>query len=130
VRNLPAGQPAAGIDVEPDYRDQPTLDVRIVHNTIQDNAGSGILLPLDTNGGPSVIASGFVISGNTIARNCRQETPSVRAGIAISGGQDGGQGTLALTNNVIRDNGGPGLWTNQSKLVVQQSGNQLIDNRG
>jgi Right handed beta helix region len=130
VRNLPAGQPAAGIDVEPDYRDQPTLDVRIVHNTIQDNAGSGILLPLDTNGGPSVIASGFVISGNTIARNCRQETPSVRAGIAISGGQDGGQGTLALTNNVIRDNGGPGIWTNQSKLVVQQSGNQLIDNRG
>jgi Right handed beta helix region len=130
VRNLPAGQPAAGIDIEPDYRDQPTLNVRIVHNTIQDNAGSGILLPLDTNGGPSVIASGFVISDNTIARNCRQETPSVRAGIAISGGQDGGQGTLALTNNVIRDNGGPGIWTNQLKLVVQQSGNQLIDNRG
>jgi parallel beta helix pectate lyase-like protein len=130
VRNLPTGQPAAGIDIEPDYRDQPTLDVRIVHNTIQDNAGSGILLPLDTNGGPSVIASGFVISGNMIARNCRQETPAVRAGIAISGGQDGGEGTLALTNNVIRDNGGPGVWTNQLKLVLQQSGNELIDNRG
>jgi hypothetical protein len=77
-----------------------------------------------------VIASGFLISGNMIARNCRQETPSVRAGIAISGGQDGGQGTLALTNNVIRDNGGPGVWTNQLKLVLQQSGNQVIDNRG
>jgi Right handed beta helix region len=130
VRNVPVGQPAAGIDIEPDYRDQPTLDVRIVNNTIQDNAGSGILLPLDTNGGPSVIASGFEISGNTIARNCRQETPSIRAGIAIMGGQDGGQGTLSLTNNVIRDNGGPGIWTNLLKLVVQQSGNQLIDNRG
>jgi hypothetical protein len=130
VRNLPAGQPAAGIDIEPDYRDQPTLDVRILNNTISDNAGSGILLPLDTNGGPSVVASGFVISGNMIARNCRQETPSIRAGIAILGGQDGGQGTLTLTDNVIRDNGGPGIWAFQLKLVAQQSGNQLIDNRG
>jgi hypothetical protein len=130
VRNLPPGQPAAGIDVEPDYRDQPTLAVRILNNTIADNAGSGILLPLDTNGGPSVIASGLEINGNTIARNCRQGTPSIRAGVAVLGGQDGGEGTLSLTNNVIRDNGGPGIWTYQLKLVAQQSGNQLIDNLG
>jgi hypothetical protein len=128
VRNLPPGQPAAGIDVEPDYRDQPTLDVHILHNTIQDNAGSGILMPLDANGGPSVIASGLEISGNTIARNCRQGTPFIRAGVAVLGGQDGGQGTLSLTNNVIRDNGGPGIWTHELKLVLQQSGNELIDN--
>ena len=44
VRDSPAGQPAAGIDVEPDDRGQPALDVRIIGNTISDNRGPGILL--------------------------------------------------------------------------------------
>ena len=128
VRDSPPGQPAAGIDVEPDERGQPTLDVHIVRNTIQDNAGPGILLPLDTNNGPAVIATGLEISGNTIVRNAHKRTPPTRAGVAIEGGQDGGEGTLILKDNVIHDNGGPGILTRSLKLVLQESGNDLSGN--
>jgi hypothetical protein len=130
VRNLPPGQPAAGIDIEPDDRSQPVLGVRILDNTIRDNAGSGILFPLDTNYGPTLIATGLEISGNTIVGNCNQRTPPIRAGIAVLGGQDGGQGTLELTNNVVRDNGGPGILTRLLKLIVHASGNQVSNNHG
>jgi len=128
VRDSPPGQPAAGIDVEPDERGQPTLGVRIVDNVIEDNAGPGILLPLDTNSGPAFLASDLEISGNTILRNAHKRTPPTRAGIAIEGGQDGGRGTLALTNNVIRDNGGPGILMRGVKLLVQASGNVASGN--
>jgi hypothetical protein len=128
VRDSPPGQPAAGIDVEPDDRGQPTLDVRILGNTIQDNAGPGILLPLETNSGPALIATDLEISGNTVVRNANKRTPPTRAGIAIVGGQDGGEGTLILTNNVIRDNGGPGILTRLLRLLVTASGNQLSGN--
>jgi hypothetical protein len=128
VRDLPPGQPAAGIDVEPDDRGQPILDVRILNNTIQDNAGPGILLPLETNSGPTLIATGIEITGNTILRNANKRTPPTRAGIAITGGEDGGQGTLDLTSNVIRDNGGPGILLQLLKLVVHENGNQLSGN--
>src|SRR5947209_9742142 len=103
VRDAPPGQPAAGIDVEPDDRGQPTLGVRIVGNTIQDNAGPGILFELDSNSGPAMIATGLEISGNRIVRNARKSTPPKRAGLVLAGGQDGGAGTLILTDNVIRD---------------------------
>jgi hypothetical protein len=69
VRDSPPGQPAAGIDVEPDTRDRPASDLHIVGNTIQDNAGPGILLELEPNEGPAVLATGLEIAGNTIVRN-------------------------------------------------------------
>jgi hypothetical protein len=128
VRDSPPGQPAAGIDVEPDERFQPTLGVRIVDNLIQDNAGPGILFPLDTNSGPALLADELEISGNTIVGNAHKHTPPTRAGVALEGGQDGGQGTLVLSNNVIRDNGGPGILTRALKLVIQASGNILSGN--
>ncbi len=128
VRDSPHGQPAAGIDVEPDDRGQPTLDVHIVDNVIEDNAGPGVLLPLDTNNGPAMIASDLEITGNTIVRNSQKHTPPTRAGVAIEGGEDGGRGTLTLTNNVIRDNGGPGILMQAVNLVVQSSGNDVSGN--
>jgi hypothetical protein len=128
VRDSPPGQPAAGIDVEPDDRAQPALDVRIVNNTIQDNAGPGILLELESNEGPAVIATSLVISGNTIVRNALKRSPPKRAGIVVAGGQDGGEGTLVLKDNVVRGNGGPGLLTSRMRLVVQASGNDLSGN--
>src|SRR5262249_36265075 len=64
VRDSPPGQPAAGIDVEPDTRDRPASDLHIAGNTIQDNAGPGILLELESNEGPAVLATGIEIRGN------------------------------------------------------------------
>ena len=130
VRDSPPGQPAAGIDVEPDTRDRPALDVHIVGNTIQDNAGPGILLELEPNEGPAVLATNLEISGNTIVRNARRPTPPKRAGIVLAGGQDGGGGTLLLKNNVIRDNGGPGILEAHFRLVVDASGNDIGGNDG
>jgi hypothetical protein len=130
VRDLPPGQPAAGIDIEPDERSQPTLGLRVVQNTIVDNAGPGILLSLESNSGPAVIATDLDISGNRVERNSRRKTPPTLAGIAITGGQDDGAGTLALKDNVIKDNGGPGILTRALRLIVDASGNDLGGNRG
>ena len=128
VRDAPPGQPAAGIDVEPDTRDRPALDIHIVGNTIQDNAGPGILLELEPNEGPSVMATNLEISGNTIVRNARKPSPPKRAGIVLAGGQDGGTGTLSLKSNVIRGNGGPGILETHFSLLVDASGNDIRDN--
>jgi Right handed beta helix region len=128
VRDAPPGQPAAGIDVEPDTRDRPAADLHIVGNTIQDNAGPGILLELEPNEGPSVLATGLEISGNTIVRNALKRTPPKRAGIVLAGGQDGGAGTLLLMDNVIRGNGGPGILETHFHLVVESSGNDVGGN--
>jgi hypothetical protein len=125
VRDSPPGQPAAGIDVEPDTRDRPALDVHIVGNTIRDNAGPGILLELEPNEGPAVLATNLEISGNTIVRNALKPTPPKRAGIVLAGGQDGGGGTVLLKDNVIRDNGGVPILETHLKLVVQASGNDI-----
>jgi hypothetical protein len=130
VRDAPPGQPAAGIDVEPDTRDRPALDLHIVGNTIQDNAGPGILLELEPNEGPAVLASELEITGNTIVRNALKPTPPKRAGIVLAGGQDGGAGTLLLKDNVIRGNGGPGVLETHMKLRVEASGNDVRDNQG
>jgi hypothetical protein len=125
VRDAPPGQPAAGIDVEPDTRDRPALDIHIVGNTVQDNAGPGILLELEPNEGPAILATGLEISGNTIVRNGNKATPPKRAGIVLAGGQDGGNGTLLLKDNIIRGNGGPPILEAHMSLVVTSSGNQL-----
>jgi parallel beta helix pectate lyase-like protein len=125
VRDSPPGQPAAGIDVEPDTRDRPASDLHIVDNTIQDNAGPGILLELEPNEGPAVLATGIEISGNTIVRNALKPSPPKRAGIVLAGGQDGGAGTLVLKDNVVRGNGGVPILETHMKLLVDASGNQL-----
>lgn len=128
VRDAPAGQPAAGIDIEPDDRGQPALDVRIIGNTIQDNAGPGILLELEPNEGPAVIATALEIRANTILRNSAKRTPPKRAGIVLAGGQDGVPGTLVLRDNVVRSNGGPGILTSRLRLVVDSAGNEVSGN--
>ncbi len=128
VRDSPPGQPAAGIDVEPDDRGQPALDVQIIGNTISDNAGPGILLELESNDGPAAVATALEISGNTILRNSAKPTPPKRGGIVLAGGEDGGQGTLVLKNNVIRGNGGPGILKSRLRLVVDSTGNDVSGN--
>ena len=128
VRDIPPGQPAAGIDVEPDERDQPTLGIRILRNVIQDNAGPGILFELETNNGNGVLSTDFTIGGNRIVRNALRRTPPKRAGIVLAGGQDAVDGTLDLTDNVVRDNGGPGILTSRLRLAVRASGNDLGGN--
>ena len=128
VRDAPPGQPAAGIDVEPDDRGQPTLDVHIVRNTIADNAGPGVLLELDTNNGPSMIADELDLSGNTIVRNAHARTPPKRAGVIIAGGQDLQPGTVVFQDNGVRNNGGPGLLALRLKVVIQAARNDLSGN--
>jgi hypothetical protein len=130
VRDAPPGQPAAGIDLEPDARDCPALDVHIVGNRIQDNAGPGILVELEPNEGPAVLATNIEIRSNTILRNARKLTPPKRAGIVLAGGQDGGAGTLLLRDNVIRDNGGPGILETHFQLLVDAGGNDVSANDG
>jgi hypothetical protein len=128
VRDDPAGMPAAGIDVEPDERSQPTLDVRIVGNTFTDNAGPGILVSLDSNSGPAVLADALDVSDNVVERNSTSGEPTLRGGIVLSGGEDGGAGTLLLSGNTIHDNGGPGLLRRFLALVVTDSGNDFSGN--
>jgi hypothetical protein len=128
VRDSPPGQPAAGIDLEPDDRGQPALDVRIIGNTISDNAGPGILLELESNAGLAVVATALEITGNTIVRNSAKRTPPKRGGIVLAGGQDGDQGTLILKDNVIRGNGGPGILKSRLRLVVDSTGNDVSGN--
>ena len=128
VRDAPPGQPAAGIDLEPDSRECPALDVHIVGNAIRDNAGPGILLELEPNEGPAVLATNIEIRGNTIVRNARKLTPAKRAGIVLAGGQDGGAGTLVLRDNVVRSNGGPGILETHFQLLVDAGGNDVADN--
>jgi len=128
VRDSPPGQPAAGIDLEPDERGQPAWGVQIRRNLIQDNAGPGILFELETNNGNSVLATDLEISGNKILRNSNRFTPPKRAGIVLAGGQDGIDGSLLLKDNTVRDNGGPGILTSRLRLAVTASGNDVADN--
>ncbi|MFL5946667.1 MAG: right-handed parallel beta-helix repeat-containing protein, partial [Gaiellaceae bacterium] len=128
VRDEPAGQPAAGIDVEPGGRNEPTLDVRIIGNTIRDNAGPGVLLELEPNEGPAIVSTNLEIRGNTVVRNARKPSPPKRAGIVLAGGQDGGGGTLVLRDNVIRWNGGPGIMQTHFKLQLDAANNDIAGN--
>ncbi len=130
ARDLPPGQPAAGVIVEPDHRGAPTIDVRIARNRIVDNAGPGIIVSLDSNRGSPVIATRLEIAGNTVLRNARKPTPPMRAGIVLSGGQDRGGGRIELTDNVVRGNQGPGVLGRKLKLVVAARGNDLRGNAG
>jgi hypothetical protein len=125
VRDEPPGGPGAGIDVEPDARSQPTLDVQISGNTIRDNAGPGLILSLDSNSGNGVVATNLEISDNTVLRNSDRGTTPTHAGIAIIGGQDDGHGTLGLSGNTFDGNDGPPLLFRLLRLDVQQSYNVI-----
>jgi hypothetical protein len=75
-----------------------------------------------------VFATALEISDNTILRNSSKRTPPKRGGIVLAGGQDGGQGTLVLRDNVIRGNGGPGILKSRLRLLVDSAGNEVSDN--
>ena len=96
------GNPAAGIDVEPNSPGDPITGVRITGNRIEGNAGPGILLALQP--GPAVAPS-IEISGNTITGNGLKPTPPVLGGIVAPAGQPG----VTIGSNVIGQNNGPDL---------------------
>jgi hypothetical protein len=96
------GNPAAGIDVEPNSPGDPITGVRITGNRIEGNAGPGILLALQP--GPAA-APGIEISGNTITGNGLKTTPPVLGGIVAPAGQPG----VTIGSNVIGQNNGPDL---------------------
>ena len=122
VQDTP-GQPGAGIDVEPDDRAQPTLDVEVSGNTIRDAAGPGVLFSLEPNTGPSILASTIAITDNTIERVATRPFSYTRGAIVITGRDDGGSGTVAVTGNTLLDNGGDPILLQSTNLAVTQSAN-------
>jgi hypothetical protein len=98
------GNPGAGIDIEPNGRGDPVLDVELRDNTIADNAGPGILLALTNHQGLPVLADGLRIVGNRILRNGTRSTPPQHGGIVVNGGQDAGGGRLLVAANEIAGN--------------------------
>jgi len=96
------GNPAAGIDVEPNSPGDPITGVQITGNRIEGNAGPGILLAPQP--GPAVAPS-IEISGNTITGNGLKPTPPVLGGIVAPAGQPG----VTIGSNVIGQNNGPDL---------------------
>jgi hypothetical protein len=127
----PSGNPAAGIDLEPGGRGSPLLDVTISRNTIDRNAGPGILAALSTNIGRPVIASRISIVRNRILDNGRKPTPPQRGGIVFNGGQDRGGGRVVVARNVIRGNHGAGIQgRGDVNLRIEAWGNDLRGNTG
>jgi hypothetical protein len=96
------GNPAAGIDVEPNTPGDPIVGVQILDNQIQGNAGPGILVALEAapTEAPSVQVDGNHISGNDL-----KPTPPVHGGIVAETTQPG----VTIGNNVILQNNGPDL---------------------
>jgi hypothetical protein len=74
------------------------------------------------------VATNLEISRNRILRNSLKPSPPKRAGVVLAGGQDGGGGALVLKDNVIRDNGGPGVLASRLILRVEASGNDISGN--
>jgi Right handed beta helix region len=96
------GNPAAGIDVEPNSPADPIVAVRITGNRIQGNAGPGILLALPP---APTVAPSIDISGNQITGNGLKTTPPVLGGIIAPANQAG----VTIGSNVIDQNSGPNL---------------------
>jgi hypothetical protein len=103
------GNPAAGLDIEPNSIAEPVVDIRIQDNRIAQNAGPGILLALAPNEGAPAEAGPIEILGNRIEGNGTKETPPVRGGIIVEGGQADGKGRVTIAGNEIRGNAGYGL---------------------
>src|SRR5919201_1485323 len=96
------GNPAAGIDVEPNTPGDPIVGVRILDNQIQGNAGPGILLALPP---APATAPSIDITGNRITGNGLKTTPPVLGGIVAPAGAPG----VTIGSNVIGQNDGPDL---------------------
>lgn len=96
------GNPAAGIDVEPNSPGDPIVGVRITGNRIEGNAGPGVLLALQPG---ASTAPSIEISGNTITGNGLKATPPVLGGIVAPAGGPG----ITIGGNVIGRNNGPDL---------------------
>jgi Right handed beta helix region len=96
------GNPAAGIDVEPNSPGDPIVGVRITGNRIEGNAGPGILLALPP---APAVAPSIDISGNRITGNGVKTTPPVLGGIVAPAGAPG----VTIGSNVIGQNNGPDL---------------------
>ena len=96
------GNPAAGIDVEPNSPGDPIAGVRITGNRIEGNAGPGILLALPP--APTAVPS-IDVSGNQITGNGLKTTPPVLGGIVAPANQAG----VTIGSNVIGQNNGPDL---------------------
>src|SRR5919197_427739 len=96
------GNPAAGIDVEPNSPADPIAGVRISGNRIEGNAGPGILLALPP---APAAAPSIEISGNRITGNGLKPTPPVLGGIVAPAGAPG----VTIGSNVIGQNNGPDL---------------------
>ena len=96
------GNPAAGIDVEPNTPEDPIVGVQILDNRIQGNAGPGILVALQP---ASTEAPSVQIDGNHITGNDLKPTPPVHGGIVAQTTQPG----VTIGNNVVLQNNGPDL---------------------
>ena len=96
------GNPAAGIDLEPNSPGDPIVDVRIAGNRIEGNAGPGLLVALQPSPAdrPSV-----TITGNRIADNGLKQTPPARGGIVVT---DSRSGLTARGNTLLRNHAGRG----------------------
>jgi Right handed beta helix region len=125
------GNPAAGIDVEPNAPGDPILDVTIRDNTIEQNAGPGILLALNPSGRETAAADWITIASNQIVANGTKPTPPAQGGIVIAGGQAGRPGHIEIVGNTIRENQGFGLGSTlggTTTMVVNAHGNRLSGN--
>jgi hypothetical protein len=125
------GNPAAGLDVEPNSSGEPVVDLRIHDNRITGNAGPGILLALAPNDAPPAEAGPIEILGNRIEGNGTKETPPVRGGIVVEGGQADGKGRVTIAGNEIRGNAGYGLGghpTFGTTMVIDAHDNLFVGN--
>jgi Right handed beta helix region len=121
-----AQNPSAGIDLEPDDELDPLVRVRIEDNTIERNAGAGILLALSTDSGLPRRATRFTIARNRIGANGA-------AGVYFQGGQKDGRGVVYVNRNAVNGNGGAGLQghpTEGTIMRVLAKGNDLSGNTG
>ena len=96
------GNPAAGIDVEPNTPEDPIVGVQILDNQIEGNAGPGILVALQA---APAEAPSVQIERNHVTGNDLKPTPPVHGGIVAQTTQPG----VTIGNNLILQNNGPDL---------------------
>lgn len=126
-----SGNPAAGIDVEPNGVGEPIADLRIHDNRIERNAGPGILLALAPNAGLPTLAGPIEIARNRIVGNGTKPTPPLQGGVVVAGGQADGAGRLTIAGNEIRGNAGYGIGghpTEGTTMVLDARGNVIEGN--
>lgn len=125
-----SGNPAAGIDVEPDNPADPIVDVRISGNRILANAGPGVILALHPAGRPAQEADRIALTYNLIAGNGLKPTPPIQGGIVVAGGQANGNGHLLVTHNHVAGNAeyGFGSTVVGTTLVVDAHDNRIESN--